>query len=75
MDNIASKIFAQEILENKPLIVEPKGIENNSYLVNNKLIVNSESGNLLNELKKCLRECERFYFCVAFIILVAFSYF
>lgn len=67
MDNIASKIFAQEILENKPLIVEPKSIENNSYLVNNKLIVNSESGNLLNELKKCLIDCERFYFCVAFI--------
>ncbi|WP_366516753.1 DEAD/DEAH box helicase family protein [uncultured Clostridium sp.] len=37
------------------------------YLVNNKLITNSESGNLLNELKIALEECEKFYFSVAFI--------
>ena len=34
---------------------------------NNKLIINSKQGNLLNELKKNLKECERFYFSVAFI--------
>lgn len=34
---------------------------------NNKLIINSNQGNLLNELKKNLKECECFYFSVAFI--------
>ena len=34
---------------------------------NNKLIINSKQTNLLNELKKNLKECERFYFSVAFI--------
>ena len=34
---------------------------------NNKLIINSKQGNLLNELKQDLKECERFYFSVAFI--------
>lgn len=37
------------------------------YLVNNNLITNSEKGNLLDELKRSLKECERFIFCVAFI--------
>ncbi|WP_062350146.1 DEAD/DEAH box helicase [Bacillus kwashiorkori] len=32
-----------------------------------RLIVNSDSGNLLNELVKSLKECESFYFSVAFI--------
>lgn len=45
--------------------VEP--IEYGDYLVNNKLIVNSASGNLLDELKRSLLECERFIFCVAFV--------
>ena len=35
--------------------------------LNNKLIINSKQSNLLNELKKNLKECERFYFSVAFI--------
>ena len=47
--------------------IEPKRIEHEKYLVNNKLIVNSERGNLLNEIKKSLNECKRFYFSVAFI--------
>jgi len=47
--------------------IEHKDIETEKYLVNNKLIVNSDSGNLLNELKRSLSECERFYFSVAFI--------
>lgn len=33
----------------------------------NKLIINSEKQNLLNELQKSLKECKRFYFSVAFI--------
>lgn len=33
----------------------------------NKLIVNSDKGNLLYELHKSLHECEKFYFSVAFI--------
>ncbi|USK60756.1 DEAD/DEAH box helicase [Peribacillus asahii] len=35
--------------------------------VTKKLIVNSQKGNLLNELTKAIDECERFYFSVAFI--------
>lgn len=42
-------------------------IEFQDYLVNNKLIVNSQEGNMLDELKRNLRECEKFIFCVAFI--------
>lgn len=37
------------------------------YLINNKLVTNSDKGNLLDELKSSLKECERFIFCVAFI--------
>ena len=44
-----------------------KTVETQDFLVNNKLIINSEKGNLLNELKACLNECESFYFSVAFI--------
>ncbi|THE09048.1 DUF3427 domain-containing protein, partial [Bacillus timonensis] len=33
----------------------------------NKLIINSEKGNLLNELIRSIKECEKFYFSVAFI--------
>ena len=44
-----------------------KYIERKGYLINNKLIVNSDKGNLLNQLKKSLLECKRFYFTVAFI--------
>lgn len=47
--------------------IQYKDIENKEFLINNKLIVNSEKGNLLNELKRCLSECEKFYFSVAFI--------
>ncbi|WP_462408537.1 DEAD/DEAH box helicase [Neobacillus sp. Marseille-QA0830] len=35
--------------------------------VEKKLIVNSDKGNLLRELVKSMRECQRFYFSVAFI--------
>jgi superfamily II DNA or RNA helicase len=36
-------------------------------VVAKKLIVNSDRGNLLNELVKSMNECKRFYFSVAFI--------
>lgn len=49
------------------LEVQHKEIENREFLINNKLIVNSDEGNLLNELKRSLSECEKFYFSVAFI--------
>ena len=38
-----------------------------SYLANNKLIINHEERNFLEELKKSLNECQRFYMSVAFI--------
>ncbi|WP_142414151.1 DEAD/DEAH box helicase [Hathewaya massiliensis] len=47
--------------------INHKEIEDNNYLVSNKLITNGYKGNLLNELKRCLSECEKFYFSVAFI--------
>lgn len=47
--------------------IKPKEIKGTEFLVNNKLVVNSEKGNLLKELKTCLSECEKFYFSVAFI--------
>lgn len=36
-------------------------------IIEEKLIVNSDKGNLLNELSQSILECERFYFSVAFI--------
>jgi len=33
----------------------------------NKLIINSDKGNLLNELIRSIKDCESFYFSVAFI--------
>ncbi|GAA0790072.1 DEAD/DEAH box helicase [Hathewaya limosa] len=47
--------------------ISNKEIQEENYLINNTLITNSDKGNLLNELKKCLEECEKFYFSVAFI--------
>lgn len=67
MNNIAKDNLSIKSIEYESLNIEPKSIENESYLVNNKLIVNSDQSNLLNELKICLSECEKFYFSVAFI--------
>ena len=47
--------------------LEPKTIIEEKYIVHNKLIVNSQRGNLLRELKLSLEECKSFYFSVAFI--------
>lgn len=46
---------------------DPKEIIEEKYLIKNKLIVNSQRGNLLNELKLSMEECRNFYFSVAFI--------
>ncbi|WP_412523874.1 hypothetical protein [Clostridium sp. JS66] len=67
MDSTVNKM---DIMQEKQIEIpylEPKEIENKEFLINNKLIVNSEAGNLLNELKRSLSECEKFYFSVAFI--------
>ncbi|KEI02680.1 hypothetical protein Z953_06435 [Clostridium botulinum D str. 16868] len=61
--NEAITVDYKEIEESS---IKNKGIEE-KYLVDKSLITNSERGNLLNELKKCLSECEKFYFSVAFI--------
>lgn len=60
-----TKIIYEEEME--LLDIQHKEAETKEFLINNKLIINSEKGNLLNELKRCLRECEKFYFSVAFI--------
>ena len=67
MNTIFDKINIKEDHQLRFVVVNPKEIENTEFLVNNKLIVNSEKGNLLDELKRCLSECEKFYFSVAFI--------
>lgn len=67
MDLLGDKINIIEEKQIELLDIQSKEIENKEFLVNNKLIVNSESDNLLNELKRCLSECDKFYFSVAFI--------
>lgn len=67
MDSLIDKtntIYEKQI---ELLDIQPKEAETKEFLINNKLIVNSGEGNLLNELKRCLSECEKFYFSVAFI--------
>lgn len=56
----------KEVSANK-LELGHKDIEVNQYIIKNKFITNSESGNLLDELKRCLSECKKFYFSVAFV--------
>lgn len=66
MTGILNEIKEKMILsEDFDLI--PKPIEEEKYFVKNKLIVNSQRGNLLKELKESLNECRSFYFSVAFI--------
>ena len=62
MGNVINKISS-----NMELDLQSKNIIEESYVVRNKLIVNSKRGNLLKELKESLSECKRFYFSVAFI--------
>ncbi|MEG2868346.1 MAG: hypothetical protein RR894_11420, partial [Terrisporobacter sp.] len=61
--DLTKEVFGEESIYG----AEYSKIEESEYLVSNKLITNSDRGNLLNELKKCLSECDRFYFSVAFI--------
>ena len=66
MNDILSKTYKQinfKDIENLNL----KEVIEEKYLIKNKLIVNSQRGNLLNELKLSLEECNSFYFSVAFI--------
>lgn len=66
MNDILSKTYKQidfKDIEN----LNPKEVIEEKYLIKNKLIVNSQRGNLLNELKLSLEECNSFYFSVAFI--------
>ncbi|MBU3071939.1 DEAD/DEAH box helicase [Clostridium estertheticum] len=67
MNSIFNKIDIKEEQQINFVDVKHKEIESTEFLVNNKLIVNSEKGNLLDELKICLSDCEKFYFSVAFI--------
>ncbi|MEG0371873.1 MAG: DUF3427 domain-containing protein [Clostridium sp.] len=67
IDNIDTNEELQDGLLNQIHGAQYEKLEETDFLVSNKLIVNSDRGNLLTELKKCLSECERFYFSVAFI--------
>jgi superfamily II DNA or RNA helicase/HKD family nuclease len=67
MTTSVDKIKVAEIQQNDSFDVVHKELESTEFLINNKLIVNSERGNLLDELKRSLRECKKFYFSVAFI--------
>ena len=62
LQDIKEKVIKDKIEE-----VGFKGIIEDKYLIKNRLIVNSQRGNLLGELKESLRECKSFYFSVAFI--------
>ncbi len=62
LQDIKEKVIKDKIEE-----VGSKGIIEDKYLIKNRLIVNSQRGNLLGELKESLRECKSFYFSVAFI--------
>ena len=64
---MSSSIEEKLNLNNIEASLKHKDIINNKYIAKNKLIVNSNRGNLLIELKKSLSECKRFYFSVAFI--------
>ncbi|MDS0525897.1 DEAD/DEAH box helicase [Clostridium sp. SHJSY1] len=64
---VFKNIETKENIENHLEHISHKEINQIEFLINNKLIVNDENRNLLNELKKCLSECEKFYFSVAFI--------
>lgn len=67
MDSLVNKTNSIQEKEIELQYIQHKESETKEFLINNKLIVNSEKGNLLNELKRCLSECEKFYFSVAFI--------
>ncbi|WP_404814554.1 hypothetical protein [Clostridium estertheticum] len=51
MNSIFNKIYIKEEQQINFIDVKHKEIQNMEFLVNNKLIFNSEKGNLLDELK------------------------
>lgn len=67
MKGILDGINEKVISESLDLEISPKSIIEDKYIIRNKLIVNSQRGNLLKELKQSLSECKSFYFSVAFI--------
>ncbi|MFL0196229.1 DEAD/DEAH box helicase [Clostridium sp. WILCCON 0269] len=67
MGSIFDKINSIEKKDSNNFNIKNKEIENSGFIVNNELIVNSEEGNLLQELKICLNQCNGFYFSTAFI--------
>lgn len=67
MESIFDKINNIEKKDINNFNIENKEIENSGFIVNNELIVNSQKGNLLQELKICLSQCNGFYFSIAFI--------
>lgn len=67
MKSIFDKINNIEKQDSNDLYINSKEIEDSSFVINNELIVNSQKGNLSQELKVCLRQCDEFYFSVAFI--------
>ncbi|NLK95284.1 MAG: DEAD/DEAH box helicase [Clostridiales bacterium] len=63
LNDIKEKVMSTE----QGFELGPKAIIQDKYIIKNKLIVNSQRGNLLNELKESLSQCKSFYFSVAFI--------
>lgn len=63
LQGINEKIILSEVAVD----LVSKSIVQNEYVIKNKLIVNSQRGNLLTELKQSLSECKNFYFSVAFV--------
>lgn len=67
MNNILDELIKSIDIKDCKLPIDAKSIIEEKFLVKNKLIVNSQKGNLLKELKESLSECISYYFSVAFI--------
>lgn len=67
LQDIKEKVIKDKIEE-----VGSKGIIEDKYLIKNRLIVNSQRGNLLAELKESLRV---FILVLPLLILVGFNFF
>lgn len=67
MGKLLEGLEKQIVLGEEVFDLDSKSIIDEKYIIKNKLIVNSQRGNLLKELKISLNECKSFYFSVAFI--------
>lgn len=67
MGKLLEGLEKQIVLGEESFDLDSKSIIDEKYIIKNKLIVNSQRGNLLKELKISLNECKSFYFSVAFI--------